>query len=354
MANIETRTNKDGTTSYRVKIRMKGYPVQSATFNRKTDAREWARQTEAAMKEGRYFKTAEAKKHSVKEMIDRYLEYVKQRNPKRRKDVEHYLKWWGDQIGVYSLADVNKALIVEQRDKLIDSPGRNTEQRTHATVNRYMTAFGHALSVAMNEWEWIHDHPMRKIPKLTEPRGRVRFLDDDERQRLLTACKSSKSRYLYAVVVLALSTGARQGEIMNLRWPDVDLQRGMIVLHDTKNKERRTLALKGHALDVMREHEKVRRINTDLVFPAANGKKVMNIRASWLYALEQAKIEDFRFHDLRHSAASYLAMNGATLAEIAEILGHKTLAMVKRYAHLSESHTHSVVASMNEKIFGNG
>ena len=141
-------------------------------------------------------------------------------------------------------------------------------------------------------------------------------------------------------------------EIMSLKWPDVDLNRKAITLHDTKNKERRVLPLAGHALELIKEHNRVRRIDSDLVFPSPhNPKEPYKIRAAWNAAIERAAVENFRFHDLRHSAASYLAMNGASLAEIAEVLGHKTLSMVKRYAHLSEAHTHSVVASMNEKIF---
>jgi integrase len=90
-----------------------------------------------------------------------------------------------------------------------------------------------------------------------------------------------------------------------------------------------------------------------LVFPSPREpNRPWESRAAWLTAIEKAKLEDFRFHDLRHSAASYLAMNGASLNEIAEVLGHKTLAMVKRYAHLSEVHTAGVVESMNKKIFG--
>jgi integrase len=88
------------------------------------------------------------------------------------------------------------------------------------------------------------------------------------------------------------------------------------------------------------------------VFPSKNFKDPIDIRTPWETAIKRAKVSDFRFHDLRHSAASYLAMNGASLAEIAEILGHKTLQMVKRYSHLSESHTSKVVAAMNEKLFG--
>src|SRR5262249_1774400 len=138
--------------------------------------------------------------------------------------------------------------------------------------------------------------------------------------------------------------GARKMELLTLTWRDVDLQRGVITLHTTKNGERRVLPLAGPAMALMRQHAKVRRPDTPPVFPRSDGRKPLDIRSVWKTALKHANIVDFRFHDLRHSAASYLAMNGASLAEIAEILGHKTLAMVKRYAHLSEVHTAGVVA----------
>jgi len=154
-------------------------------------------------------------------------------------------------------------------------------------------------------------------------------------------------------VVLALSTGMRQGEILGLRWPAVDLTAGRITLHETKNDERRVVPLASKALELLKSHAKVRRLDTDLLFPGKVKHSVpMDLRTPWETALKKAGIEDFHFHDLRHSCASYLAMNGASLAEIAEVLGHKTLAMVKRYAHLSEAHTAGVVSRMNAKIFG--
>lgn len=215
-----------------------------------------------------------------------------------------------------------------------------------------MTALGHVFTMAVNEWEWIHDHPMKKISKLSEPRGRVRYLDDIEREKLLQACKEVESSHLYLLVVLAVSTGARHGELINLRWQNVDLQRKVITLHDTKNKERRVLPLVHHAFELMQQHNKVKWLSSNLVFPSPlDPAKPWNSRLAWLAALKKANITNFRFHDLRHSAASYLAMNGASLAEIAEVLGHKTLSMVKRYAHLSEAHTAKVVQRMNEKIF---
>ena len=357
MANIEKRTSGEGKTSYRVKVRLKGFPVQSATFERLTDARKWAQDTESAIRGGRHFKTSEAKRHTLAELIDRYIKTVLPTKPKSKEKQTAQLGWWKEQIGAYALADVTPALIVQHRDKLIGGITVRGKPRSPATVVRYMAALSHAFSIAVKEWGWIDDSPMRKVSKPRESRGRVRFLSDDERVRLLKACKESSNPYLYPAVVLALSTGMRHGEIMGLTWDDVDLQRGRAVLHETKNGERRAVAITGHVLELLKELGKVRRIDSNLLFPSRENRpqkpqKPIDLRTPWEAALKKADIRDFRFHDLRHSAASYLAMNGASLAEIAEVLGHKTLQMVKRYAHLSEGHTAGVVESMNQKIFG--
>lgn len=357
MAYIEKRESGNGRIVYRAMIRLKGYPTECATFEKLTDARNWVQTTESAMKEKRYFKTVESKKHTVADMIERYIKRVEQRNPKRLKDVKPMLEWWKSELGYCILADLSKAAINEKIEKLAARKRILQDKRekpiSAARVNRHIAALSHACTIAVNEWEWLEHHPFHKITKMKEPRGRVRFLDDDERKRLLNACKNSPCSILYLIVTLALSTGARLNEIMQLKWQDVDFNRKVITLHETKNNERRVLPLAGHAMEIMKEHDKVRSINSDLVFPSPHDAKVpLNMRSSWDAAVSNAKIENFRFHDLRHSAASYLAMNGATLAEIAEVLGHKTLAMVKRYAHLSEAHTHSVVTRMNQKIFG--
>lgn len=128
------------------------------------------------------------------------------------------------------------ALIAEYRDKLARGDGR---PRSNATVVRYLAALLYAFTVAVREWGWLDESPMRKVRKPKESRGQVWFLSDDERQRLLDTCKASRNHTLYLVVILALSTGARKMEILNLTWHDVDLQREIITLHDTKNGERR-------------------------------------------------------------------------------------------------------------------
>lgn len=354
MANIEKRVTKEGQTTFRVKVRLKGYPAQSATFERLTDARKWAQQTEAAIREGRHFKTSEAKKHTLGEAIDRYLQSVMPTKPKSERCQTGQLTWWKDNLGEYLLADTTPALIAQYRDKLGDGEKIKDEhmRRSAATVNRYLAILSHVYTIAVKEWGWVEENPVIKVTKMKEPRGRVRFLSDDERKNLLEECKKSDSSCLYTVVVLALSTGARRMELLGLCWKDIDLNRGVITLHETKNGERRILPLAGYALQLIKEYAKVRQLNCDLVFPGKSLQNPVDIRTPWETALKRAKIEDFRFHDLRHSAASYLAMNGASLAEIAEILGHKTLQMVKRYSHLSEAHTSKVVAKMNEIIFG--
>jgi integrase len=352
MASIEKRFTKDGKTTFRVKIRLKGFPAQHATFERLTDARRWVQQIETAIREGRHFKTSEAKRHTLTETINRYIQQILPTKPKSEKIQVIQLTWWKDSIGSYSLADVTPALVVQHRDKLAQGKTPQGGPRTPATINRYLAALSHVFTIAVKEWGWVNENPLRKVSKMKEPRGRVRFLSNDERLRLLTACKESSSPYLYSAVVLALSTGGRRMEILGLSWQDIDLNRAVITLHETKNGERRLLPLAGHALELIKEHSRVRQIHSDLVFPSKNLKKPVDIRTPWENALKRAEINDFKWHDLRHCCASYLAMNGASLTEIAEILGHKTLQMVKRYAHLSDIHTAKVVTRMNKQIFG--
>lgn len=344
MATIQERVDSKGKAHYRVQVRLKGYPPDFATFDRKTDAKKWAAQTEAAIREGRHFRHSQARKHTLTETLERYIEDVLPRKPKSARTQEPQLLWWKDRIGHYVLADVTPALIVEHRDAFV-------RETSASNANRYMAALSHVFTVAMKEWGWIDDSPFRKISRLPEPRGRVRFLDEKERADLLEKCRESQNPNLYDVVVLALSTGCRKSEILNLRWPDIDLERGKLTLLDTKNKTPRAVPLVGYALERMKERSKFRRVDTNYVFAYANLPKPADIDRDFARARDAAGLKDFRFHDLRHTAASYLAMNGATLAEIAAVLGHKTLQMVQRYAHLSDAHTASVVERMNKAVF---
>ena len=352
MAYIQKRTDAENNIRYRVQVRLKGHPIQTATFERLTDAKNWAKITEGAIKDGRHFRNTEAKKRTLGELIDRYIKDIMPTKPKSGEKQRSQLEWWKQELGHYFLADISPALIGEKRDMLLGGTTRLKKKRSNATVVRYLAALSHALSVAVKEWAWLDDSPMRKVRKPKESRGRVRFLSEIERKALLEACQQSENKYLYTIVVLALSTGMRRGEIINLKWDDINTKDSYLILHETKNGERRRIPLTSHALECIKEMDKVRRIDTPLLFPSDRKKVQSYFWKHWLKALKEAGIEDFRFHDLRHTTASYLAMNGASIAEIAEVLGHKTLQMVKRYSHLSEGHTSKVVESMNRRIFG--
>lgn len=350
MATIEKRERK-GKAVYRVKVRLRGYPPADATFERVTDAKRWAAETETAIRAGRWFQHVEAKRNTLCDLIRRYqAEHLPTAGLRNPHDRIEYLKFWDSQLGALTLAEVTPAKIVEVRNKLSTGITRRGRNLAPASVNRYLSALRHCLNIGVRDFELLDDNPMRKVKQLPEPRGRVRFLSVAERDALLREC-NGHSDALHLIVVVALSTGARRGEILGLRWPDVDMLRGTLTFQVTKNGERRSVPLVNFAADRMREHAKVRRLDTDLVFPGSNGRP-LEIGKMFGEALARAGIEDFHFHDLRHTAASALAMNGATLAEIAEVLGHKTLQMVKRYAHLTEGHTRGVVGRMNQAMFG--
>jgi len=144
----------------------------------------------------------------------------------------------------------------------------------------------------------------------------------------------------------------RQAEITTLKWSQINFERNSITLFKTKNGETRVVPLVGMIKSLLHDHGKVRSMKNLFVFQGRHHSSANFPRKAWMTALTKAGIEDFTFHDCRHSAASELAMNGASLHEIAAVLGHKTLAMVQRYAHLSEQHTMSVVERMNNAVFG--
>jgi len=361
MATILTRKNTKGETYYQAKVRMKGFPPESASFKQKTKAVIWANSTETAMREGRYFKTAESKKHTLDELIDRYIQ---DELPNRKSDHQKFemqLNWWKDRLGAYLLSDITAALLAEYRDKLKKEPsikdlkdgGTIEKERSNATVNRYMASLSIALSVASREWEWMEENPMFKVTKKKENRGRIRFLSEDEHKALINACEQASNPLINLLVVIALSTGARFSEILYLKWDNVDFKRKMFYFMDTKNKEHRAVPISIKAYELLQQHSKIRKLNSKLVFAREDGEKPMDLRWQWEEVIKKANLTDFRFHDLRHTAASYLAMNGATLVEISDILGHKTMQMVKRYSHLTQKHTAEVLERMNEKQFAN-
>jgi len=347
---IDKRPHKDGIVSHRARVRIKGHPVIIQSFSSKTLAIKWKRDTESAVEQGKYAYDKPGSKNTLAELIDRYIERVLPSKPKNARNVRQHLLWWKQELGHYLLSDVKPSLVAQKRDELLSGLTYKGTIRSSTTVVRYLASLSLAFAIEVKDWEWIQENPVMKISKPKISNGRTRFLNDDEKERLLSACRESESKGLHPIVILALSTGMRRGEIMNLKWGDIDLGRGSILLQTTKNGDRRFVPLVEMALDLLRSKYANQSVDS-LVFPAPHSPhKPIDIRSAWETALSKANIFNFRFHDLRHTAASYLAMNQTSLLEIGTLLGHKTVQMTKRYAHLSNAHIYSAAKILNEKL----
>lgn len=283
----------------------------------------------------------------------------------RDRSIVQRLQWWCGQVGALRLDELNddhlhaalEALALKPsryyagkdiEGQPIYKPKRDRKPISGSTINRYTSAIAAVLTWAIHRRiaPKTFDHPVRRLEYRPEGAEKTRFLDDDERARLLEACKASKWPRLYLLVLLALTTGARKSELLGLRWQDVDTARRVVHVGRSKNGDPKVLPL---VAAVVEQLEAFRGAPGGLVFPSRlNPANPMAFEARWAQALRAAHIRGFRFHDLRHSAASYLAQHGATLLEIADLLGHRQISMTKRYSHLAASHRSALV----ERVMG--
>lgn len=343
MATFEKRVTATGEVSWRVRIRIHGVKALSHTFKNKKRAQGWARGIEDAIKAGRLTpERIESERRTLRDVTDRYLrDRCAHLVPKERKARRRQLGFWLAEIGDVSLANLTPALVTEARDNIIHDRGVGT-----GTANRYLAALSAALTCAVKDWYWMPENPCAKVRRTKESSGRERFLSSEEKARLLAACSSSTDPRLYPIVLLALSTGARKNEIVSLQWSDVDLEAGRALVTQTKNKRPRMLYLTGPALAFLRELGAQRSPFQPFVFPSKRTGKPSFPRKKLDEARRRADLADFRFHDLRHTAASYLAMGGATGPQLMEIMGWTTPAMLRRYVHFFEGANREVVEAM--------
>lgn len=243
--------------------------------------------------------------------------------------------------GEKTMAELTPALLREWREGM-------RQRHKPGTVRQYMATVSGAFTFAVEELEWLAASPMRKVRKPPEPAARVRFLSAEELPRLLQACQRSRNPYLHILVWLAVTTGGRKNELRCLQWPEVDVQQGILRFPRTKNKDKRPVPVVGQALELLRGL--ARTAVSPWLFPRRDGKLPVLIERAWRMARDRAQLVDFHFHDLRHTAAAYMAMSGATLREIAEILGHTRIQQTLKYAHLTLPHTRGVMERMAERF----
>jgi integrase len=344
MASIKTATNRHGEKRYRVRVRVKGL-YASKTIRNKREAERWARKMEDRAELRTMGAVTQASIRTVAGMIDKYLDEVLPHKA-RNTQISQYgqLMFWRESIGKLTLAEATTPVIAKGKKDL--------EPRGNGTINCYLAALQHCFAMAVREWQWCESNPVRDVWRLPGTQNRTRKLTPAERSRLLFYAKLAPCRFMTALVVVTLSTGPRKSEVRNIRFEDYDHQTGRVILDQTKNGERRTVRLFGPAAQLMSDLYLQRQPGQVFFFPSPDDpRKPYDFRYSWEKTLEKAAIPNFCFHDLRHSAASYLAEQGATLADIKEILGHKSIQTTQKYTHLTESHTSGIVQRMNLSIF---
>jgi integrase len=229
------------------------------------------------------------------------------------------------------------------RNHLKQKATRHKGVRADASVNREMAAIRHLFSKAV-EWEMIDQNPFEqgKSLLLKASNQRIRYLTEEEIDRLLEESKSAK--HLYRVVICAINTGMRRGEILSLRWEQI--RNGFIYLAKTKTKNPREIPINKDLAQMFKEIRKEQGLSSKHVF-IYNSRVVQKVHKGFRAALKRAGIEDFKFHDLRHTFASHVIMRGGSLKDVQELLGHKTVTMTLRYAHLSQEHKMNAVNLLN-------
>lgn len=346
---IEKRLRKDGKVSYRARVVQHG-KLRTKTFANEYKAKIWGQKLEPMLREDPSLLYLETNKLTFGEFIDRYIEKELPKNPKSLEKAKLHLLWWKKHLAKQLLCCVNAPMLAELRDLLMTEMTYRGTLRSSSTTNRYLASLSKAFNIAVKEWNLLKENPFKKITRPKEGKGRDRFLEKEEIQVLLAACKKVNSDHLYAFVLFALSTGARKGEVLNLEWCDIDFQRSIATFRETKNGESRSVSLNPNLVSLLRSERMKRPIFSRFVFPSKDGKRPADIRTAWEAAVKLSGLKDVTIHTLRHTCASHLAMAGVSPLVIKTILGHKTLQMVIRYSHLNTSSTMEALNRMNEDV----
>ena len=330
MATFRKRGDK-----WQARVQRKGQPDLSKSFLLKADAETWARQLESEIDRGLFQDRSEAERTTFGDLLDRYVKEITPFKKSASSEKQRILRFKReDKIALYKTTALTGKLIAEWRDKrLLEVSG--------STVNRELNLISHIINTARKEWGIHISNPVELIRRPKENRGRERRLSADEDKRLMAELElTSRSEagtytaggthnpWIKPIVIFAVETGMRRGEILSLTWKNVDLQKRVARLIDTKNGEGRSVPLTLKATSLLQSLP--RSIDGRVFATTAEAVKL-----SFQRAVVRAQIDDLHFHDLRHEGVSRLFEKGLNVMEVASISGHKTLQMLKRYTHLS-------------------
>lgn len=348
MASIYQRKNKDGTKVWRAVIRIKGHPSVSNHFERKQEAQDWATQVERDIRLGQFKFDQYNKLQTFDELVDRFLQDGSLEHHKSQQDTLRHINYWKIIFSGYALVHITTELISKERKIFSETLSSKGKKRSPATTNRYFASLSALLSYAVRELNWLSENPCFNLRKLKENSGRDRVLTEEEINRLLQSCTESKSPYLYTIVLIALTTGARQSEILNLEWKHIDLENHLAFVKESKNGKPRSLPLAESVVELLKNIP--RHPYKSLVFASKTAFGKIDIKKAWQQALIRAEINDCRFHDLRHTFCTMAAAQGASNLELASATGHRTLQMLMRYTHLDAQNTKKFTNHISQKI----
>jgi len=316
MASIRFRSNK-----WQVRVSRKGEQSLVKTFQSKEDAQRWARSVEVEWDKGTYTNIHQAQKTTFGELIERYLREVTPLMRGASADTIRLKAIMRRLIAKENMATLTPSKIAKYRDERL-------QEIKPSTVIRELAYFSSIINHARREWGLSIPNPVLGVRKPAQPQGRNRILTFEEERLLLDACKPLANRNIYTrpFVILALETCMRRGELLNLRWDNINYQAKTAYLALTKNGQSRTVPLSTRAIETL---QALPRSIDGRVLPVNFAALETNFKR----ARERAGLKDVRIHDLRHTAATRLAEKLPNLLELSAVTGHKSLAMLKRYYH---------------------
>ncbi len=332
--------------SYQAMIRLSGLKSITKSFPTKTQAKEFARKVEGNAKLAQMLGDPLTNGLTLSKLIHSYMEQYNGKD----YSIVHNLNWWDQEYGHYKVSQFTDNIVRQAINHLMEH-GRKGKSMKPQSTNRYKSNLSSVFKYAKNKFG-IKENPCKLVDSQKESKGRKRHLSQEEQKALLGACKASKWDKLYLFCLMAISTGARKGELQKLKWADIDFINQIAFCGDTKNGDDKTLPLTPAVGQELKQH---RIIGNQLIFASErNPKRPLDFRAYWGKALIQANIPEYDLkynekiviHSMRHSFCSTLANNGAELQDIAALAGHKSIQTTIRYIHVSEDRKKTVIGSV--------
>ena len=328
--------------SYLATVRIKGYPSVCRTFDTKGEAAAWAAKTEESIKAQKYNDPRLAMSINFGEAIEKYLNTIS-----CNKAVTTHMREKAsaarlmEQIGAETpLGSISTSIVAQYRDLRM-------KEVSAYSVRQELALLSHLFTKAKKEWGIPLENPVSGIERPAPPHGRTCFLTEQEASKLLEACRKVRNKNLYYFVLTLLHTGMRASEAAGLSWQQIDLERRVAFLPDTKNKNPRWVPLTKELVEELSKMKKLTGENNgelvflnekQLVFERVKARPGIKFRVGFDAAKKRAGLPEIHMHDLRHTAASHLIMAGVDIRTLADILGHRTLQMVQRYTHLLHDH----------------